>query len=47
MNFVAVTKTIGKAHLFDPADVERVDEAGDPLPYEMRVIDGKRHFERR
>jgi hypothetical protein len=47
MNFVAVTKTIGKAHLFDPAHVERVDEAGDPRRYKMRVIDGKRQFERR
>ena len=47
MLFIAVAPAVGEPNLFDPAHVERVDKPGDALGHQMRVVDGKRQFERR
>jgi len=35
MDLVAITKTIGQAHLLDPAHVDSLDKAGDPFRHEV------------
>jgi hypothetical protein len=36
MDLVAIAKTVGEAHLLDPAHIDCVDKAADPFGNEMR-----------